>query len=250
MGYVLPRRLLLIFHCVANSVQHAWMLRAPVAAYAILAIVASLFPVVFMLVCASRPAPLSKGACASHLSCSTLHFVCQVRPVARVVEYLISLNAPRLYFCVSCSAPVVSLLGASSLLLLSAMFCFVSGLAPVGDASPPQMPNPYEDFDELHDRDYSTARTVQLDCKTPGDIFNFCRPRSGTVYQSANGSGPGFFSDADHGNVVGEAIKNGSVVVKATNNGSIVGKASCQQEDCGLRGAPADEPPKGGCTIS
>ncbi|CBJ26982.1 hypothetical protein Esi_0051_0072 [Ectocarpus siliculosus] len=102
------------------------------------------------------------------------------------------------------------------------------------------MPNPYEDFDELHDRDYYTARTVQLDCKTPGDIFNFCRPRSGTVYQSASGSGPGFFSDADSGNVVGEAI----------NNGSIVGKASCQQEDCGRRGAPADEPPKGGCTIS
>ncbi|CAM9508212.1 unnamed protein product [Ectocarpus sp. 8 AP-2014] len=112
------------------------------------------------------------------------------------------------------------------------------------------MPNLYEDFDELHDRDFYTARTVQLDCKTPGDIFNFCRPRSGTVYQSANGSGPGFFSDADNGSVVGEAIKNGSVVGKATNNGSIVGKASCQQEDCDRRGAPADEPPKGGCTIS
>ncbi|CAB1115629.1 unnamed protein product [Ectocarpus sp. CCAP 1310/34] len=102
------------------------------------------------------------------------------------------------------------------------------------------MPNPYEDFDELHDRDYYTARTVQLDCKTPGDIFNFCRPRSGTVYQSANGSGPGFFSDADDGNVVG----------KATNNGNIIGKTCCQQEDCGRRGAPADDPPEGGCTIS
>ncbi|CAM9252521.1 unnamed protein product [Ectocarpus sp. 12 AP-2014] len=102
------------------------------------------------------------------------------------------------------------------------------------------MPNPYEDFDELHDRDYYTARTVQLDCKTPGDIFNFCRPRSGTVYQSASGSGPGFFSDADDGSAVG----------KATDNGSIIGKTSCQQEECGRRGAPADEPPKGGCTIS
>ncbi|CAN0094691.1 unnamed protein product [Ectocarpus sp. 4 AP-2014] len=112
------------------------------------------------------------------------------------------------------------------------------------------MPNPYEDFDQLHDRDYYTAPTVQLDCKTPGDIFNFCRPRSGTVYQSASGSGPGFFSDADNGNVVVEAIKNGSVVGKATNNGSIVGKTSCRQEDGGRRGAPADEPPKGGCTIS
>lgn len=113
------------------------------------------------------------------------------------------------------------------------------------------MPNPYEDFDELHDRDYFTARTAQLDCKTPGGIFNFCRPRSGTVYQSANGSGPGFFSDADNGSVVGEAISNGDVVGKALNNGgSFVGKAVSQQEDCELRGAPADEPPKGGCTIS
>ncbi|CAM9667874.1 unnamed protein product, partial [Ectocarpus sp. 13 AM-2016] len=84
------------------------------------------------------------------------------------------------------------------------------------------MPNPYEDFDELHDRDYYTARTVQLACKTPGDIFNFCRPRSGTVYQSASGSGPGFFSDADDGNVAGEAIEDGGAVGKATDNGSIV----------------------------
>lgn len=130
----------------------------------------------------------------------------------------------------------MSFLAASSLLLVAAISC----LCPVVDAYPKQGPNPYEDFDELHDRDYYAARTVQLDCKTPGGIFNFCRPRSATVYESAKGSGPGFFSDADDGNVVREA----------TNNGSVVKKAVCQQEDCGLSEAPADEPPKGGCTIS
>lgn len=57
------------------------------------------------------------------------------------------------------------------------------------------VPNPYEDFDELHDRDHFNAATVELDCKTPGGVFNFCRPRSGTVYESARGTGPGFFSE-------------------------------------------------------
>lgn len=56
--------------------------------------------------------------------------------------------------------------------------------------------DPYEDFDQLHDRDHFSAATVELDCRTPGGMFNFCRPRSGTVYESAKGAGPGFFSEA------------------------------------------------------
>lgn len=56
--------------------------------------------------------------------------------------------------------------------------------------------NPYEDFDEVHDREHFSAAVVELDCKTPGGMFNFCRPRSGTVYESAKGPGPGFFSEA------------------------------------------------------
>ena len=55
--------------------------------------------------------------------------------------------------------------------------------------------NPYEDFDELHDRDHFNAARVELDCRTPGGLFHFCRPRSGTVYESAKGPGPGFFSE-------------------------------------------------------
>lgn len=40
---------------------------------------------------------------------------------------------------------------------------------------------------------------VELDCKTPRDVLNFCRPRSGTNYESVKGSGPGFFEHEDDG---------------------------------------------------
>ncbi|CAM9131907.1 unnamed protein product [Scytosiphon promiscuus] len=87
-------------------------------------------------------------------------------------------------------------------------------------------PNPYEDFDAAHDRDFFTAKTVELDCKTPGSVFNFCRPRTGTVYESARGNPAGFFNDDDD-------------AVQDPPRGEAVGCSVIPMEEG-----------KGGCTIS
>ncbi|CAN0324611.1 unnamed protein product, partial [Laminaria digitata] len=63
--------------------------------------------------------------------------------------------------------------------------------------------NPYEDFDAIHDQDNFKGTNVELDCRTPRDVLNFCRPRSGTNYESAKGAGPGFFESEDDGVVAG-----------------------------------------------
>eukprot|EP00903_Cladosiphon_okamuranus_P014503 g13453.t1 len=89
--------------------------------------------------------------------------------------------------------------------------------------------NPYQDFDELHDREHFGAAVAELNCKTPGGVFNFCRPRSGTVYESAKGPGPGFFSEAAASST--SAGANGQEH-RATGAASPVGVSSDVHQGC------------------